>query len=142
MDWFLLTIILSFTGSTLVLSLRAITPETNPFLFMGIATGIAWAALTFFCLATGVSLALGGHATILAVLAGICITLLDIAFIFMFRKGATVSATMLIFRVSSIVLSAFIGFILFHETMNAVKLSGILLACIAVYLLNTKPKGE
>jgi drug/metabolite transporter (DMT)-like permease len=142
MDWFILTIILSFIASTLVLSMRGITRETNPFLFMAIVTAIACLVLVAFCTISHISLVMNSHALKLAVAAGFSVTFLDLAFIFMFRKGATVAVSMQIFRVTSIVVSATIGFLLFHEQLNIVKLAGILVACIAVYLLNSKPKGE
>jgi drug/metabolite transporter (DMT)-like permease len=142
MDWFTLTIILSFIASTLVLSMRAITRETNPFLFMSIVTGLAAIVLVIFCNIKHISLDIDAHALKLAIMAGFSVTFLDLAFIFMFRKGATVAVSMQIFRVTSIVVSATIGFLLFQEQLNITKIAGIFVACIAVYLLNSKPKGE
>ncbi|MDB5478559.1 MAG: hypothetical protein JWM96_1054 [Alphaproteobacteria bacterium] len=142
MDWFTLTIILAFIASTLVLSMRAITPETNPFLFMAIVTGLASVSLVLYCMFSGISLSLGRNAAFLALLAGLSVTALDLGLIFMFRKGATVAVSMPLFRVCSIVISALMGFVLFREGVNPVKMAGIVLACIAVYLLNSKPKGD
>jgi drug/metabolite transporter (DMT)-like permease len=140
MDWFVLTLILSCTGSTLVLSMRAITRETNPFLFMGCVTGIAGLVLVVFCTLNHISLQMDPTALRLAVMAGFSVAILDVAFIMMFRKGAQVSTSMQIFRVMSIVLSAVIGLLVFKEALNPVKIGGILTACMAVYLLYSKPK--
>ena len=142
MDWFTLTIILSFVASTLVLSMRAISSETNPFLFMTIVTTLASLALFGYCTIKDIPLKVEPHILKLAIMAGFSVMFLDLAFIFMFRKGATVAVSMQLFRVISIILSVTIGFLLFSEQLNPVKMAGILLACIAVYLLNSKPKGE
>jgi multidrug transporter EmrE-like cation transporter len=142
MDWFQLTLLLAVTGTALTLSLRAITPETNPFLFMAFVTAFAGFALLSYCGVNKISPILEQNALILALLAGVSIAVLDLAFIFMFRHKAPVSTAMPLFRVSSIALAACIGWIVFQENPSLIKLTGIVTACLAVYLLNSKPKGE
>jgi multidrug transporter EmrE-like cation transporter len=142
MDWFTLTLILACIATTLVLCLRAIPTDVNPFLFMALVTLGAAIGLAGYCLATGISLDIGGKATKIALMAGCSVAILDLGFIFMFRKGATVSVSMQVFRVGGIVLSAFVGLVLFQEGLNLVKLAGIALACLSVYLLSSKSKGE
>lgn len=141
MDWFYLTLILSCIAATLILSLKAITPETNPFLFMAWVTGIACVTLVLYCWVNDISLVISQPGLALAIVAGISVAILDLAFIFMFRKGATVSVTMPLFRVAAITISAIVGMVVFSEQLNTFNVCGIMLACVAVYLLYSKPKG-
>lgn len=139
MSWFELALIFSVTGTTLILSMRAITHETNPFLFMAIVTALASALFFGYCLISNTPYTLPNDALRLAALAGISVAVLDLAFIFMFRKAAPVSVAMPIFRVSGIMIAAMIGYTFFKEQISVLNAVGIVLACIAVYLLNSKP---
>ena len=139
MNWFEFTLLFAVTGSSLVLALRAITSDTNPFVFMTIVTMFATILMTVYCTFKGTSLQLPGKTIGLACLAGCSVALLDMGFIFMFRKGAPVSVAMPIFRVVGLMIAAVIGYGFFKEQITPLKLIGILLACVAVYLLSSKP---
>lgn len=137
MNWFILTLILSGIASCLVLSLRAITPGTNPFSFMAIVVGAAAALLAGFCYFSGISLVIEPNVLGVAAMAGFSVALLDVAFIFMFRTGVPVTVAMPAFRIIAILLSAIIGIIFLHESVTPLKILGIMLACFAAYLLTT-----
>lgn len=144
MDWFTLTLILSLIASSLILSMRAITPTTNPFAFMAIVVGVASVSLAGFCFYKGTSLQLPSGVLPVAIMAGIAVSILDVAFILMFRAGAKISISMPLFGVAGILLSVLIGCAFLHETVTLMKFIGILLACMAVYFLTTSSpeKGD
>ena len=143
MNWFTLTIILSGIASCLILSLRAITPKTNPFAFMAVVVGVAATLLAGFCHYQGISLIIESKVLGIAIIAGISVALLDAAFIFMFRTGVPVTTAMPAFRVSAILLSALIGILFLHESVTVLKFFGIILACFAAYFLTTSsPKKD
>jgi drug/metabolite transporter (DMT)-like permease len=138
MDWFLYAVLLSFSASTFVLSMRAITPQTNPFLFMALAGGLATILLGVYCVFAGISLSLPALIIGVGLLAGVFVGLLDLGFLMMFRRGAPVSLAVPLVRISSILISALVGVVFYTENLNATKMLGIILACLAVYLL-TRP---
>jgi multidrug transporter EmrE-like cation transporter len=140
MNWFELTIILAFVASALVLSLRHYGARINPFLLMFLVSGSA--SFLFFAYNTlkGTPLLLSNDMVRLSFFAGFSVFVLDLCFIFMFRYGASVSLSMPIYRVISVILSACVGISLFKESLSPLKIMGIVVACIAIYLLNYKTK--
>lgn len=143
MDWFTLTLLQSFISSSLILGLRFISPDTNPFAFMAIVTGAAAALLGVFAVSQGIDFAMPSSVLSIAALAGLSVAILDVAFIFMFRAGAKVSVSVPLFRVSAILISTIIGCSFFGETLTVMKGSGIACACLSIYFLtSSSSKGE
>lgn len=138
MSWFIYAILLSISASTFVLSMRAVTPQTNPFLFMAAAGGLATLLLGIYCKFADISLALPMPIIGVGLLAGLFVGLLDLGFLMMFRRGAPVSLAVPLVRISSILISALVGVTFYTEQLNSTKILGIILACLAVYLL-TRP---
>ena len=138
MDWFIYAVLMSFSASTFVLAMRAITPQTNPFLFMAMAGSLATILVAIYCYGADVSLALPQPIIGVGLLAGVFVGLLDLGFLMMFRRGAPVSFAVPLVRISSILISALVGVVFYAENLNATKILGIILACLAVYLL-TRP---
>ncbi len=142
MNWFELTLILSAVASSLILSLRHFGGRLNPFLLMLMVSAIGATSCYSYCLVNHVSLAISHNTLILAFLAGFFVCMLDLAFIFMFRYGAVVSLSVPIYRVLSILVSASVGIAFFQEALSPLRMLGIVIACIAVYLLNCKTKTK
>lgn len=135
MDWFTLTLILSFVATILVMILRAITDDTNPFAFMSIVVGASAVILYLICSMKGISIGLQKNVVFVAMFAGTSVSILDLGFIFMFRKGAQVSVAMPLFRICAILISLVVGIFFLNEEITLIKSFGILTACFAVYFL-------
>lgn len=62
--------------------------------------------------------------------------------VLMFRTGAKVSIGLSLTRIGLTVTSTIIGLTLFEERISAVNAAGIILACIAIYLLSRDNKKQ
>ena len=65
---------------------------------------------------------------------GISLVIVDISVVVMYRKGAPVSLGMPLVRILLAVFTATIGILFFNEALTLIKVIGIALGCIGIYL--------
>jgi drug/metabolite transporter (DMT)-like permease len=117
----------------------------NPFVFACALTGVGLIG-HLFCLAfykfhmgEAVTLNVDKTGILMAVMAGVGIVIVDLAFFFAIRHGGIVS-TNIVWSVGVLILTGLAGYFIFKEPMSYTKLLGMLFGLLSVILLS-KSKG-
>lgn len=117
----------------------------NPFVFACALTGVGLIG-HLFCLAfykfhmgEAVTLNVDKTGILMAVMAGVGIVIVDLAFFFAIRHGGIVS-TNIVWSVGVLILTGLAGYFIFKEPMSYTKICGILFGLLSVILLS-KSKG-
>ena len=70
--------------------------------------------------------------------AGICVTIFEIAFLYIFYANAPIATASTVMRVGTLGLVIVAGYFLFNEKLDTTKIIGLLFGLISIYLLSKK----
>ena len=135
--WWVFCLILTLGSACYGVIVRFSEASVHPSLFAVYFNGVSTTvlgALVLMHAAQGIDMPYTGAALVGAVFSGLCLVVIDISIITMYRRGAPVSLGMPLVRVMVAILTVAIGLTIFHESLTLVKVLGIVLGCAGIAL--------
>ena len=111
----------------------------DPFAFLIVTylTAAAVSAVLFFSLNRGGSLAKEfSHLNCTAFALGAAIVALEVGFIYAYKNGWAVSTAAVVQGAFLAVTLLFVGLLVYHETITASKIAGIVICMVGLYFIN------
>jgi len=147
LPWQLYCALLSFGAAIYGIAMRFVGGETHPSFFGMVFNGISSIILSVLFVLYALSgnpIELTWAAFLIAACGGIGLIGVDLSIIAMYKAGAPVSLGMPIIRVSVSLATAAIGILFFYEDLTTLKIIGIFLSSIGIFLAvpARKKKGE
>src|SRR4030042_4377020 len=103
---------------------------------LSIASAIITLGLIFIFKTTGQEITITSKGVKLACLAGIFSAFGSLLYFFMYQKKAPLSLGLPLLFISTILFSVIIGLLFFGEKLTLVKIAGLLLAIVSIYILS------
>ncbi len=143
--WWMFCTLLTCGAAGYGILMRYVPGDIDGSVFSALFTGVSSIVLGSICLIyfmAGGTFEYTSAGLTAATIMGLCLVVVDLGIIQMYRAGAPVSLGMPLVRSFLALATAVLGVMIFSETMTHVKIAGVVCVSIGIFLMGKKPRAK